>query len=340
MRPEAYTEALRPHLPALFVRRFATCSFCRWRRDALAFVLALATFFLAPTALAQGSDVSDFEAARSAYNAGDFALAVERLEAMVGGEMPSIENEVLILESRKYLAAAYLFEQRTEDAERQFALLLAQEPGYALDPLAFPAAVQETFQRVRERVRNELEAREAARQEAERQRRDRMMQRLLAEQERIARLEAFATEIENVQTNSRWLAALPFGVGQFQNGHRGFGIALLTTEIFLATTSIATFVYHRYLAGQVDNMGIDAGALENTANTIERLNQVSTGLLAAVMLGGIIDAQVRFVPTVRTTRRRELPEELRNIGQELQSDAGPSFRLRLGVGYAGLHINF
>ena len=76
----------------------------------------------------------------------------------------------LVLESRKYLAATYLFLGRKSDAEGQLELLLRAEPDYVLDPLAFPAEFVKTFSEVKvrleqERLRKEQERARAAAQE-------------------------------------------------------------------------------------------------------------------------------------------------------------------------------
>src|SRR5437868_5128785 len=42
-----------------------------------------------------------------------------------------------------------------------------------------------------------------------------------------------------VAKHNRWLCLIPFGVGQFQNGDTGRGVAFLTTQFALGTTSLA-----------------------------------------------------------------------------------------------------
>ena len=61
--------------------------------------LLLAGLFAAPAG-ARADELADFEAAREAYDEQRYADTIARLEAMVGGEVPAIQNEVLVLESR------------------------------------------------------------------------------------------------------------------------------------------------------------------------------------------------------------------------------------------------
>src|SRR5262245_7693507 len=105
----------------------------------------------ARASIARADELEDFEHARQAYEAQNYAQAIERFEALVGGEVPHITTRALVLESRKYLAASYLFVHDIPHAEEQFARLLGDDPTYP-EPTAFPSEVRATFARVRTRV--------------------------------------------------------------------------------------------------------------------------------------------------------------------------------------------
>lgn len=307
------------------------------RSLALTAVLLAGSFIASP---AQADEVADFGAAQGAYGQGDYARAVTLFEAMVGGTTPRIQNEVLISESRKYLAAALLFEGREADARAQFTRLIESNPDYILDSVAFPAAVYAMFSEVKAQVRAEAAERAATQEAAERERRERAIRQLVAQQERIARLEVLAQEVTVEESNSRWIAALPFGTGQFQNGHRTLGLGLLTAEIFLATTSVATFIYHQFLLERADAMERPVDDLLLRLDRGVRItNQISTALLGAVALGGIIDAQIRFREGGSTTRRRELPEDLQGI-EPLEDPEAVTVQVNVGLGYAELTLGF
>ena len=61
------------------------------------------------------------------------------------------------------------------------------------------------------------------------------------------RCEPLASQESVVVRHSRWIAALPFGVGQFQNGQEGLGYALLVSEALLAGASITSGVIYMEL---------------------------------------------------------------------------------------------
>lgn len=68
-------------------------------------------------------------------------------------------------------------------------------------------------------------------------------------------------------------------------------------------------------------------------------NQISTGLLGAVAIAGVIDAQVRFRQGRTTTRQRELPEDLQGV-EAIAEEPETSLRFNLGLGYAELTLDF
>ncbi len=250
------------------------------------------------TTVVHADDLRDFERARRAYEDASYRRAASMFEALVGGEVPRIRNPALILESRKYLGASYLLLRRTEDAERQFGLLLQEDSSYRLDPVRFPKAVQETFDRVRARVEREqkrAEAEAARREEAQR----RAELRRLAQQNEQLRQEAQGQTTEH--QNSRLVATIPFGVGQLQNQHRNLGLTLAIVQGILAAGSLATFWSH-WIVRRRDVPEVDQDRFRRLARSLRISNQTITGTLAAIMLAGIIDAHVRFRPRVSKQR--------------------------------------
>lgn len=275
-------------------------------------MLCLAAFAPGP---ARADDLTDFDHARSLYVKRNYSGAAAALKALVGTDPPRVTERLLILESRKYLAASLLFLGQRDEARAQFRLLLAMEPFYTLDPLAFPTEVVNLF----ERVKSDLEVQLAeARIEQERQREE--LQRLAqerAEHERksLAQLYELAQQSQTVQRNSRWIATIPFGVGQFQNGHKSFGMALAVLEGLAVAGSIATYIGHEQVADDRPDRGNVAEKQREEA-IWRTSNNVSFGVFAALALIGIIDAHVRFVPGRTSDRRRPLPPELKRWGEE------------------------
>jgi hypothetical protein len=264
---------------------------------------------LALTRPALADDLVDFEKARALYDKRNYTGAAAAFQAMVGTDPPRVTDRLLQLESRKYLGASLLFLGRDDAARLQFRLLLTQEPDYALDPLAFPKDVVSLFARVQKDVQVELRvARESAEQaRAEQLRRE--QEAAEAERANLQRLIALAGEAQSERANSRLIATLPFGAGQFQNGHKNMGVALAVLESVAAVTSVATYFGHQMVAD--DRPGQEDLAETRQVEAIWRkTNIASFSVFMALAVFGVIDAHARFVPARVTSRTRPLPPDL------------------------------
>jgi tetratricopeptide (TPR) repeat protein len=279
-------------------------------------------------------ELSDFESARRNYEKQNYSKAARGLESLVGGAVPRATNSVVRLEARKYLGATYLFLGKDEAAREQFRALLEEDPAYDIDRVAFPEAVVQTFREVQTEVaaeRARQEALSAARQQRER---TEELEALIRQQERIAALEELASTETVEKVNSRWIAALPYGIGQFQNENRKLGIMFAVTESAFTVAAIATFIGHNSLRNE--NPAPDE--IER-AQRVERAlrigNWVSVGALVGFGLAGVIEAEVRFKPVIRSTRKRDLRPD-----SESTESNGPQIQLNLGLTGGSFRLDF
>lgn len=295
----------------------------------------LVVVLMAAIALPVAADeLSDFESARRNYDKQSYTKAAKGLESLVGGVVPRARNPVVRLEARKYLGATYLFLGKKDAAREQFRLLLEEDPDYDIDPVAFPEAVVQTFQEVQKEVAAE-NARKSALEAARRKReRANELDELITQQQRIRMLEELAANETVEKVNSRWIAALPFGIGQFQNEDRKLGIMFAVTESAFLAASIATFIGHNSLRDE----NPAPSELERARRVEKALrigNWVSVGAFLSFAVAGIIEAEVRFKPVIRTTRKRELPEAI-----EGPQTTGPQIRLELGLTGGKMRLDF
>lgn len=312
---------------------------------AVALTVAVLAWLSAPASVRAG-DIEDFEIARQAYESRDFSRAVFYFEQLVGGEVPRLSSAPMIAEARKLLGAAYVFVGRREAARDQFERLLREQPDYLLDPLLFPLEVQELFASVRERL--ELERREAEARAA-------VEARAARERQRAVELLRFAEEEVRVEVeSSRWLALVPAGVGQFQNGDEGLGWLFLLSETAFLGAAVGGLIWHQDLSVQVARAQAvgDADAVAQGNRLLDvafGLHWASLGALAAFAIAGIIEAQVRFVPTRVIVQRRRAPDELREGLDDREpsaQDGSPGARdgrvsdLGVGVGPGGISLSF
>jgi hypothetical protein len=279
-----------------------------------------------PLAHVRANDFEEFEAARSAYDSQDYALAVKRFEALGGGDTPALSNRSLLLESKKYLGASYLFLGKLKLAEAEFERLLRLDPQYVLDPIAFPEDVQRLFAKVKTRLDTERRtAEEQQRRESERGIRL-QTQRQTAEEQRWSRLAEIAETEHVTEVRSRWVGLMPFGIGQVQNGHGSLGAILAVSEGSLLLIGFVSWLVHEDLRGQ-NPIASQRDEFSVTERVARYTNQVSMGLFGALAITGIIDAQVRFEGDHERTRKRALPPDLTKPPE-------------LSVGAGGVHLRW
>ncbi len=265
---------------------------------------------LACAPVARASEVDDFQRARDAYTAHDWARAVQAFEALVGTEPPLLRTPLLIEESRKYLAAAYVFDGRPDAARTQFERLLTGNLDYELDESQFPEEVVDLFNSVHDRLQAEADA-AAARAAAE--------AALAAERERARRLLAIAdSDVEATVEASRWIALIPFGAGQFQNHDDGLGWLFFTTEALFGLGAFGTLVAHQAIGSSFNpadpSSGIRSesrGRVNDALLATEVTNWTCAGLFAVFAIAGILQAQLDFQPSHAVRTRHTVPDELR-----------------------------
>ena len=201
---------------------------------------------------ARADAVSDLEKAHNAYVAHKYDDAETRLRALLDPRAGTLKDADNIADARMYLGASLLAQGKKVDAEGVFEQLLRDKPDYQPDSLRVSLQATDALIDVRSRMREELAAilaervrqaqEEKAKVDAERQK----------AALRLAMLEKLASEETVIQVDSRWLALVPFGVGQFQNGQTALGWTFLATESLLAAGSAISQLVQRYNEGQMN----------------------------------------------------------------------------------------
>lgn len=255
------------------------------------------------------------------YEAGKYAECASDLGVLLepSGPRPLREPEI-IENARIYLAACLIGSGRIDQADGPLRDAILENPQMKTpDSLVFPPPVIERFLLVRETLTSEIEKAEeearakaaaAAAIEADRQRQ---------EIERVRALERLAQEETVVIQNRRWIAAVPFGVGQFQNGDDGLGWVFLTSEAILGATTLTALAMQTYLTLQASDLqNPENNSVLETWNTL--LDVGSYGLLSVAALG-VIEAQLSFEPEVRFKKPRPLPPTLRRSAASLAPTA-------------------
>jgi tetratricopeptide (TPR) repeat protein len=165
--------------------------------------------------------------AKNEYAYGNYEAAVDQLTGLLYPMRLSTDEQVI--EARKYLALSYYLLDRLDQVGEEFAKLLHLDPDYQLDPYTVAPPVIEMFESIRRQLKPELDAIRQLKS-------DRKLEQPL--QPGVQR------EIERVIIEKSELALyLPFGLGQFQNGDTGLGIAFAVSEALLLALNIGCWLY-------------------------------------------------------------------------------------------------
>ncbi len=264
-----------------------------------------------------------YELAESRYKSGRYEEAVEMLRALLANPIASDDPEAankrrIYLKARPYLAAALVGLGRVDEADEVVLHQLLDDPFYKLPRGKFPDAVGDRFIDVAARHRAAIEKRK---HEILKQRQDQTADQALLRklrEERLEKLELMAAEERIITERSRLVAAVPFGVGQFQNEATGLGIFFATSEVLAIGSTIVSAIIaeevknvDRTLCGEPDpdNPGqkYDCTGLTDRFEVARTVNYVSFGTSLALIVAGIIEAQVSLEEVVVTKRKRKIP---------------------------------
>jgi hypothetical protein len=251
------------------------------------------------------------ERARSFYQIGSYDQCAEAYALLLPDAAPTLPRGQALEQARVTYSACLLAIGKQGDADRQLRTAMKENPLMASpDPVVFPAQVRDLFFQVKSDFLEEVrqaqdeqlrQARLLEEQKAERARRER--QRILA-------LERLAAQEIVVHENRRWVASVPFGVGQFQNGQNVLGALFLTTEAALLGATIGGAAWQLAIHSEAKGgSAVEAPDSVNQPLKVAYRVELWAGAGFIFLSGlGILEAHLNFVPEVRMgTRQRTLP---------------------------------
>jgi hypothetical protein len=254
---------------------------------------------------------AELEKARASFVARNWTDAEERLRALLDPRTGTLKERALISQARMYLGATQLSLGKKDEAKESFEKLVLDDPTFEPDPLSFPGEAINTFIDVRSSLLEQIKTasqnaarlaeEKRAREEAERE----------AERVWLERVKAQAAEEKITVRNSRIVASLPFGAGQFQNGQLVLGGVFLAAEAVALGGTVVTYGMYRY-ARDRENEEL-AGDLRLAPQWHQRAEDVRVANLAfaggflATAAIGIAHAHYTFVPERAQKKPRDLP---------------------------------
>jgi hypothetical protein len=193
-----------------------------------------------------------------------------------------------------------------------------------------------------------MEALERQQEEELQREREEAEARLRAEQRerwRVAELERLASLETVVRRNDRWMAWVPFGLGQFQNEDNTLGWVFLTAESALTITALTATSIELGLHSQADGgrAPLNSDDLTSKVRAARGVGTVAWVSLVGVAAAGILEANLSYRSEVELgQRRRVLPDALRPREPVRSSSSKSSLTVRpeLGLGWLGLEGEF
>jgi hypothetical protein len=261
---------------------------------------------------AQADPRVDLEKAYNAYASRKYEDAEARLRALLDPATGSLKDPDNIADARMYLGAVLVAEKRPDEAAIVFEALLTDKPDYQPDPLRVALEAQDALTDARTRLRDKLAAIQAERVRRAQEEKARADAQKQKEAQRIHQLEDLASTAVITERNSRWIALVPFGVGQFQNRQTVAGWSFLSLESLLVVGSFVGQGLSLYDQGQaVSALRTHDQSVANGYQTrAQELAVVGDSLAAGFFvtaLAGVLHAQLTFVPEHVEVHPRPLP---------------------------------
>jgi hypothetical protein len=240
-------------------------------------------------ALLGSSPQEQFDRARIAYEKNDYGRVIALVRSLL---YPSIQlsSSEQVTEAHRLLGIAFFKTRAEADAEREFAILLNNNPDFRLDRLVDGEEVAHFVDTMRQKMEDELrriKEREREREESERKRK--------AAEEIERRRKAERIYIERTYTqNPYFVNFLPLGAGQFQNGERRKGYTFLVGESVLGAASLSLWIAKHELYPN----GLYPPRDEGTATTLQYARIITGGMFFGLWGLGIWDSLKHYQPVV------------------------------------------
>src|SRR6188508_2842861 len=152
-----------------------------------------------------------FDRGRTAFGRAEYQRAIEILRPLLYPEV-MLDSEGEIVQAHRMLGVAYLFENKPDEARREFEKLLRLRPDYRFDPLLDPQRVVDFFNGVLKEEKEMIDSMNQRRLQREKE--------ASAKRDREAARLRLPPAVVRYERHSFAVNFVPFGAGQFQNGHR------------------------------------------------------------------------------------------------------------------------
>lgn len=249
----------------------------------------------------------ELKRARDRFEFGAYADCAGTLRKYLASDPPLTDEQMVDAYRLLGISEFHLGDQA--EARAAFVNLLSFDPEFALDPFLVPPPIVDFFDRVKREHEPALAPLRERRRELREQQRlaDEAKRRLLAEEQ--ARTGP-PTKLIRVQERVYLFNWLPLGAGQFQNGDRAKGTAILSGQVLLGLVNLGAIFAHNQVADDRSRLCTSSqpgctrppyfDADRTLLTRIEVVKYASAALFWGLYGYGVWDAHVHFVPVVET----------------------------------------
>ncbi len=226
----------------------------------------------------------EFAVGKHSYVYGDYPGVISRLTPLVE-PVVLLADRGQLMEAYQLLGLSHSFLRSKEDptheqrARHFFEKLIRLDPSYELNPALVPPDTILLYKNVRDGLAEELE-----------RERQEILRRQREAEERLRMAGASQVVVEK-RRNSRWVAVVPFGVGQFQNDQPVAGALFLGGEVLAVSLSVGFFA-------AVEDLRLDSGRFAredvSRAESMQNAQLIAGGAALALMAVGVIHALTTF----------------------------------------------
>lgn len=242
------------------------------------------------------------------------------------------------VKGRYYYILCLLGQGNGKLADDQIRDAIRENPLLGPDPLIYPKSMVQRYDTIKKDMIKEQEAATLAEIQEREAEQEAARKRAKEMERRLERLRELAAQETVIQKNSRWIASIPFGVGQFQNRDRALGWFFAVSETALLATWLSAVGAELWFTSKADNARTDRERLSNRLDSWRRVNTITGYSFLGVAAIGITEAHLSFEPEFRRTRPRDLPPELREAlpPPQAQVKVMPTFSADSRGGQVGL----
>jgi hypothetical protein len=258
-------------------------------------------------ALALAAPPAELKRAKDRFEFGAYADAAAILRQFLAKD-PALDDDEAV-DAYRMLGIAEFHLRDTAAARAAFVNVLSFDPDYALDPFLVPPPVVEFFDAVKkehEPALAPLRERKHALREQQRLA-DEAKRRLLAEEQARSGPPTKVIRVEERLYLYNWM---PLGAGQFQNGDRAKGTAILAGQVVAGIVNLGAIVFHNQLAEDRSRLCISGqpgcarppytDSDRVLLDRAEAVKYVSAALFWSLYAYGVWDAHQHYVPRVET----------------------------------------